>query len=274
MHIKQLSGVLFLKIIVFALLFSTSCSKYQKLLKSNDLNLKYEMAKEYYNKNDYFRALPLFEELINVYKATDKGEKIYYYYAYCHYGLGDYVLAAYHFKNFVNSFQNSELAEECQYMFAHCLYNESPIASLDQSSTYKAIDAFQLFINLYPNSNKSTECNMLIDKLRRKLEIKAFENANLYYRIGNYKAAIISLNNILNDYPSIGNRDEISFLIIKSSYLLAVNSVEDKKEERLQSTINSYHKFVDSHSESKYIKEAETIYENTVKIINHKTLNL
>ena len=50
-------------IIVFALL-GVSCSKYQKLLKSSDMELKYEAAMAYYDDEKYERAMALFEELI------------------------------------------------------------------------------------------------------------------------------------------------------------------------------------------------------------------
>ena len=86
----------FILLVLSFLLVGTAC-KYQKILKSTDLNLKYEMAVKYYEKKDYSRAFPLFEELLNLYKGTAKAQDIYYYYAMCNYGLDDYALASYHF---------------------------------------------------------------------------------------------------------------------------------------------------------------------------------
>ena len=74
------------------------------------------MAKKYYNKKDYFKALPLFEELLNIYKGTKSVEKVYYYYAYCYYGQGEYLMAAYHFKNLANTYPNGKFTEESHYM--------------------------------------------------------------------------------------------------------------------------------------------------------------
>jgi len=256
-------------IIVISGIFAASCSNYQKILKSDDYNFKYEKAKEYYNKDDFFRSLPLFEELVNIYKGTDKAEDLYYYFAYCHFGLGDYLMARYHFKNFATTFKNSEYTEECQYMYAYCYYLSSPESSLDQSNTFKAIDAFQLFVNIYPGSDRIEKCNEYIDKLRLKLESKAYENAKLYFNIGNYKAAIIALNNTVEDYPDIDNRENIDFLVLKSNYLLAINSVEKRKLERFQSAIAAYNKFIDRYPESKMLREAESIYDNTIKNIEN-----
>jgi len=247
-------------LLVLASAVTVSCSKYNKILKSQDVDLKYTKAVEYYEKKDYQRALPLFEELIAVNRGTSRSEKTYYYYAYCHYGLRDYYLASFYFQTFTKTFPNSQFAEECAYMSAYCHYNNSPIYSLDQTDTKKAIDQFQLFLERYPTTTRKDTCNALVEKLLLKLEEKAFESAAQYYDIHQYKAAVVALNNVLKDYPNTKYKEDILFLILESNYLLAIQSVEAKKEERLRNTIKSYHNFVDSFSKSKKIKQAESIY--------------
>ena len=237
-----------------------SCNKYNKLLKSSDFELKYTKAVEYYQKKNYVKALPLFEELMTVYRGTAKAERVSYYYAYCNFGLEDYLLASYHLKNFVKTFPNSESAEEAMFTSAYCYYLDSPPYSLDQENTIKAINEFQLFLNMYPNTTKVTECNEYIDKLRGKLERKAFENATLYYNIEDYKASIQAYKNLLKDYPDNKYREEVNFMIVKSNYLLAKNSIPEKKQERYKSTVESYYKFIDNYKESKYLREAESIF--------------
>ena len=66
---------------IMTLLFFASCSKYQKILKSTDLNLKFEKAVMYYEKEDFNRALPLFEELSTAFRGSAKAEEVNYYYA-------------------------------------------------------------------------------------------------------------------------------------------------------------------------------------------------
>ena len=122
----------------------SSCSNYQKLLKSTDYETKYTEAVKYYYAQDYYRAYPLFEELITIFKGKTKAEKTYYFYAYCQYGLGEYELSAFHFDNFVRTFPNSEYAEECMYMNAYCYYVDSPGYSLDQTNTAKAINELMM----------------------------------------------------------------------------------------------------------------------------------
>lgn len=237
-------------------------SEYQKVLKGNDITKKLSKAKELYlEKKDYFRAYTLFEELVNIYRGTDQAEEIYYYYAYCNYKLKDLISARYHFRTFSETFPKSQYAEECRYMSAYCYYLDSPKPSLDQENTYSAIEALQLFINLFPQSPRVEACNGLIDDLRLKLETKAFENAKLYFRIYDYKSAVTAFENAINDFPDSPFNEEMEFLTIKARYLYADNSIEAKQKERYKEVIENYLSFVDVYSKSKYLKDAEKYYE-------------
>src|SRR5688572_15528395 len=99
-------------VLITSVMLLSSCSIDQKVLKGSDMNLKFETAEKYFKKEDYFRSLQLLEELMIVYRGTERGEKVFYYYAYCNYYTGDYVMASYHFNNFLNTYPNSEFAEE------------------------------------------------------------------------------------------------------------------------------------------------------------------
>lgn len=260
--------------ILAILMVFAGCSKYQRVLKSNDFEKKFEMAKVYYDNGKYQKAFPLFEELITVFRGTSKAEDVYYYYAYCNYHLGDYMLAGYHFDNFVRTFPRSDRAEDGQFMNAKCYFLDSAEPSLDQASTKKAIDELQMFINKYPESPKVDECNDLMDRLRFKLETKAYNGAKLYYRLGEYKAAIFALRNTLKEFPDTKFREEISFMILRSSYLLADNSIDEKKMERFEQTLRECDDFIEKHPRSSDVKNAENIKEDSKRELKKlKSLN-
>jgi outer membrane protein assembly factor BamD len=256
----MLKGVLRLfSFVLITFLLFTGCSEYNKALKSPDLNYKLEVAKKYYDRQDYIRAYPLFEELLNLYRGTAKSQEVYYYYAMTHYGMEDYILAAYHFKNFSTTFPQSEKAEECAYLAAYCYYLDSPRYSLDQSSTNKAINELQLFINTHPGSARVDTATVYIDKLRDKLEQKSFEIGKQYLKIGDYKSAIFALDNTLNDYPDTEFREEALYLQIRANYLLAANSVDYKKEERYENATRAYQNFIRWFPESNWKKDADKL---------------
>ncbi len=261
---KLRTGYLLAGLLVFSLF---SCSEYQKVLTSNDYDLKYKKANEYYDKKDYTRASTLFEELIPVYRGTEKAEEVEYRYAYCYFNQQDYIMAGYYFKNFVVSHPNSSKAEECAFMIAYCYYEDSPGSSLDQSNTLKAIDELQMFMNQNPTSTRVAECNRLIDELRDKLVKKSFDNASLYFKLSEFKAAITAIENSLKEYPDTQYREELLFLLLKANNELAKNSVTLKVKERFQATSEAYLNFHDEFPESKHLKEAERIYATASKYL-------
>lgn len=256
-------------LILFALLslVSISCSEYNKVLKSNDLNYKFDMAKKYYERKKYNKAYPLFDELLNLYRGTAQAEEVYYYYSMNLYKMEDNLLAAYHFKNFYKTFPQSKYAEEAAFMTGYCYYLESPVYSLDQAYTLKAINELQLFINTHPRSSRIDQCNELIIELRRKLERKNFERAKQYYTTMQYQAAVVALNNVLNDFPETKFREEILLLLLRSNYELARFSVESKKLQRFIETKTACDDFLERYPESKFAKEAREIKERALSQI-------
>mgnify|MGYP001799415619 CR=1 FL=1 len=258
-------GVPFLVLFIGLLLGFSACSEYNKVVKGTDLKKKYDTAIALYNDGKYFKAYPLFEELATIYRGTGRAEKVYYYYAFTEFGLGQMDAASYRFETFYKSFPKSEYAEECQFMSAYCFYLNSPNYSLDQTSTYQAIQQLQLFIDQYPLSQRVDSCNVLVDKLRGKLERKAYETAKLYYKTQYYRSAIVAYENMLIEFPDSDYREESTFMIFKANYRMAIGSVERLKLERLNTAMKAYVKFVDAYPESKYIREAEQMYDNALR---------
>ncbi len=265
--IKMPSNTNLVKIVIYflTLSFFISCSEYNKVLKGSDYNLKFDKAIEYYKNDQCYKSLPLLEELMSYFRMTSKGEDVYYYYAKNQYCMGDFYLAGYYFKRFVKNFPQSSRVEECAFNSAVCLMMNSPDYYLDQSESYKAIDEFQLFLSKYPNSFLVDSCNNMVANLRARLERKSFEKGKLYFRMEKFRSAIIALNTTILEFPDTQYKEEVLYLILKSNYLFAVNSVISKKVERFEESIKSYYTFVDSFKNSKFANEAESFYLSSLK---------
>ena len=205
---------------------ASSCkSDFERVRISGDPELILRKAFDYYEKEEYQRSQTLFDLVLNTIKTTKDAEKAYYNYAYTYYHLKQYMLAAYYFKNFSNTYTTSAYREEAAYMSAYSNYLLSPTYRLDQANTRQAIDEFQIFVNLFPQSKRVPECNKLIDVLRRKLEEKAFAEGALYFDLRQYQSAVISFDNLLRDYPESPDAERVRYLIAKSAFLLSENSI-------------------------------------------------
>ncbi|WP_017259234.1 outer membrane protein assembly factor BamD [Pedobacter arcticus] len=251
--------------ILFTVVFTGCKSRFEKLRASTDVAKKYQEAIRLYNKKDYSKALVLFDDLVQRYRGRSESEDLYYYYAYTNYKLKDYLSARYHFKTFADTYPSSPKAEECRFLAAYCFYLDSPNYSLDQDNTYKAIESLQLFINLYPKSERVAEASKLIADLREKLERKSFENAKLFLDIGDYQAAVIAFRNSAKDFPDTKYAEEMEYLTIQAQYLYAKNSLETKQEDRYNEAIEEYGRFVERYPKSTFSKEAEDLKTASLK---------
>lgn len=247
-----------------------SCSEFSRIQKSTDVQKKLQYANKLYEAGKYSKAQTLYGEIKDAFRGSKQAEELLERYAYTFYYVGDYESAAFYFKNFVTTFPNSPKALELDYMQAYCFYKLSPRVELDQSNTTKAISAMQTFINIHPNSDKVAEATKIIDECRAKLEKKEYNAAQLYYDLGYYKAAGITFNNLLLNYPDSDDGDKYKFLEIRSYYKYALNSVTDKQKERYGDVVTQYLNFEELFPESRYKKEAESYYtqaQNNIKTI-------
>jgi outer membrane protein assembly factor BamD len=245
-----------------------SCGKYEKILKSSDYKLKYKKAFEYYNSGEYVRSATIFEQIVPIYKGTDKSDTVSYYHAMSYYKQPDYILAGHYLKNFFENYPYSPFSDEAEFLSAYCYYLTSPRPSLDQENTYAAIDAFTLYIKKHPRSTKHVEeAKKYIVDLQDKLVDKSYKNAKLYFDLGDFKSSIVALNNSLREYPNTKYREELQFLILQSNFFLAKKSVVAKQKERFQATIDEYYSFIAEFPSSKYSKDAKNIYENSQSFI-------
>lgn len=238
------------------LIVTLGCNNYSKTLKTANNEVKFETGVDLYEKGDFNRAIQFFDILRAVYRGTEKGELLTYYSANCYFQMKDYNIAAYYYKQYFQMYPRGDKAEEAAFMSAYCNYLQSPRTTLDQTSTYLALSDMQLFIDMYPNSNKVEEANRLMDDLRVKLVTKSYNISKLYYRMEDYQAAITSFENLLDDYPDTDFKEEVLFYITMAYYEYAEKSILSKKTERYEKTIESYNNLLYLYPESKYLKDA------------------
>ncbi len=251
-------------LLLLVVLFS-SCSEYQKALKSDDIAVKYALSTKMYDSGKYDKAIRLFEQISPSYKGKPQAEKLFYMYSQAYYKTKQYYLAGYQFENFASSYPKSEKHEEALFLGAKSYSKLSPIYSLDQSDTDKAVDKLQAFIDTYPNSTYLTEANVIMKELRYKVEKKAFENAKQYNTISDFKSAQIALDNFISDFPGTPFKEDALFYKLDSAYKLALNSVPQKMEERLNNAKAAYNGLMKFNSNSKYKTKATEMLANIDK---------
>jgi outer membrane protein assembly factor BamD len=239
------------------------CGSYNRLFKGTNYNLKYACALKYYKTKKYDKALGLFEELVPFLKGDPRGELAAFLFAFSNFHAEDYESASFYFMIFSKSYPYSPRSENAAYMVAYCAYLSSPEVPLDPTNTYRAIQELQLFIDRYPTSARIATCNTLIDKMRLKLETKDFRMAKQYYKMRQYNAAITSFKGVMTTYPDTEYREECLYLIIKSAYLYAMDSIERKKYDRYKIAVDNYYTFKAKYPQSKFLGELTGIFDDS-----------
>ena len=259
----------------------SSCGEYNKVLKSTDYEYKYEAAKGYFAKGQSNKAAVILEELIPIMKGTSNAEESLYMLAMTYYNQGDYVTASHYFNTYYTTYPRGVYTELARFHSGKALYLDTPEPRLDQSSTFKAIQELQMFMEYFPGSNRRDLAQEMIFTLQDKLVEKEYLSAKLYYDLGsytgnssysstgnNYQAAVITAQNVLREYPYTKMREELSILILRAKYDMAKESVAEKKEERMREAIDEYYAFKNEFPDSKYTKEVEAIFKGANRFVN------
>lgn len=269
---KNLYFILFAVTLCFS-----ACNNYSKLLKSADVGYKYEAAKEYFADGQYNRASQLLQTIVTTMKGTEKGQEALYLFGLCNYYSENYETATAIFRKYYQTYPKGIYTEAAHFYSGLALMNEAPEPRLDQTPTYEAVTEFQNFIELYPYSERRDQAMQHIFTLQDLLVEKEYLSAKLYYDLGdyfgncsndggsNYQACVITAENAIRDFPYTKLREDFAILILKAKFELAAKSVEEKKEERYHNAIDEYYGFLNEYPESKYLKEAEQLFNKAEK---------
>jgi outer membrane protein assembly factor BamD len=256
-----------LHVVLIILVLLSSCSGYEKLLKSTDFDLKKSKAKEFFDAGEYVKTTELLTQILPRFRATDEAEDLNWMNAQAYFGMEDYIMAGSYFKSFIDQFPFGKHSEEANYMAALCDYNISARPELDQENTRNAIEGFNIFINKFPNSSKIEDCKKRIIDLEDKLVEKSYLSAKLYYDMRQYKAAVVALTNSLKEYANTKYREKMMYLKLNSLFLYAENSQFIKQKERYQATLDDYYSFMEEFPKSTYAKDVNGIFQKTSKFL-------
>ena len=86
--------------------------------------------------------------------------------------------------------------------------------------------------------------------------------------MSDYKASVVALNNVLKDYPDTKSKELILYSILDAKYQYAINSVSDKRRERLTAVSDAYDDLVAGFPVGDYSAKALSIKKSISKELN------
>ena len=249
-------------------LLSSGAAEFNRVYKSNDIDYKYEFAKECFAIGKFNQAVVLLQELVTIQKGTDKAQECLYMLGMAEYCDRDFESASETFKKYFSSYPKGIYAEQACFYIGQSLYQSTPEPRLDQTATVGAINAYQEFIDFFPESSYKERAQQRLYELQDKLILKEYLSAKLYYNLGeyfgncinggsNYEACIVTAENTLKTYPFTSMREDFYLLIMKSKFELAEQSVEEKRIDRYREAEDECYGFINEFPESKDRATAE-----------------
>ena len=266
-------------ILFMAALMSSCASEFNKVYKSADNTYKYEYAKQCFAMGKYQQASSLLKDLVLIQKGRDNAQECLYLLGMAQYCNRDYESASSTFKKYYTSYPKGLFAEQASFYIGQSLYRSAPEPRLDQTPTVGAINAYQQFLDIYPDSELRAIAQQRLFDLQDNLVQKEYLSAELYYNLGgyfgninsntesNYEACIITAQNALKSYPFSKIREKFSLLIMKSKFELAENSSEEKRIERYRDAEDECYGFLNEYPESKECATAEKLIAKCKKVI-------
>lgn len=250
-------------ILPLALLLS-GCGEYTKVLKSRDVDYKFDYAKRAYDQRKFTQAYTILNEIYTPLRGGSKGEEALFLLAMSYYESKDYLNSGVFFKTYYSRYPKGKYAELARFYSGYGYYLDSPDPQLDQSQTIKAIEELQGFLDNFPKSDRVTIAQNAIFEMQDKLTLKELQNAQLYYNLGNflgnnYQSAIITAQNAIKNYPYSKYKEDFEMLILKSKYQEAAQSVAERQSDRYREVIDEYYSFINNYPDTKNRKEADNI---------------
>lgn len=245
--------------LILAVLVFGSCKNSDLIQRGDSLQVAFDKAMAFYEKEDYTEAAEAFETVVQIARGTEYGQDAQFYLAESYYNDGRYLLAASEYERFISLFPRVERRQEAQFKEAYCYYKLSPRYKLDQEYTHTAIEKFQLYNSRFPNSERADEIGQYISEMRTKLAKKLYHAGDLYLRTDRYEAAAIYYDLTIDKYPETMWAQRALVDKIKTYNIYADRSVPSKQRERYQKAVEAYETFIQLFPNGDYRQEAEEL---------------
>lgn len=253
-------------------LLLASCGEYNKVLKSNDPELKYTYAKKYFDEKKYGRTTTLLEEIQTAFTATSREQEVLFLLAQAYFYDKDYISATARYSRYFNKFPKGDYAESARFNAAYGLYLDSPEIKLDQTNTVKSIQGFQSFLEFFPQSEKAKQAEDYMFEMQEKLAQKELYSAQLYFNLGyfmgnNYEACVVTSREALKNYPFSKCAEEFQILIVRSKFEEAELSYDIRKPVRYRNVMDEHFNYMNMYPEGKYVKESTKYYKKALQAL-------
>jgi len=162
---------------------------------------------------NYEEGVNILERLKSAYPEFKQMPKVYLAIADSFYDQASYDKAIARYLQFLELYPGDKEASRAKYQIGMSYFNQIKGTDLDNSVVKQAIRAFKVVSEAQDTEEWGKKAEEKIRECQRKLAEKELYKAKSYISLGNYKAARLSAQRILDQYSKLGLDDEAKNLL-------------------------------------------------------------
>ena len=184
-------------------------------LTSNSDQVIWEAGEKALKKHDYETARQHFRRIIEGFPQSEYGPAARIAVGDAYFqegGTANYILAIGAYREFLTLYPSHPKSDYAQLQVAESYYKQKNGPDRDQTPTQNAVEEFQRFLDLFPDSPLAEVAHARISELRQSLGRAEFLAGYFYQRTRKaYRSAILRYQGLLKDYPDYAQMDEVLY---------------------------------------------------------------
>jgi outer membrane protein assembly factor BamD len=182
-----------------ALLFSSGCGGKKVAIDLDDED-EYTIALKDFEDGKYMEARQGFERLLYNHPGSELCDDAQFHLGETYFLEEDYFMAALEYSKLIRKYLTSTYQEIAQFRLALCSFEQMNPYTLDQESTYQAIEEFSIYLFKYPDGVHAEEVRTKLHDCRNRLARKEYENGRFYMKRNHPASARIYFQEVISRY--------------------------------------------------------------------------
>jgi outer membrane protein assembly factor BamD len=229
------------------LLIIAACAPQTVVPPAKQASVYFEEGEAFYEQGLYQDAIASWERVRDSYYSPELNILAELKIAEAHFLAGQFIEAAAAYEAFLKNHPDHAKVPEVLFQIGLSYINQMGSNDQDQSTTHRALTAFETLKQRFPKDPRQEETQVYIDRCLNQLAANEVVVAEYYLSAKQYQAAITRLEGVFKKYPNYYDRAE-AYYLLGQAYLLAGEKVKASE---------AFNNLYDQFPQSRYILGAQ-----------------
>ncbi len=189
---------------------------------ARDVESLYIAAKDRLDRGDLQIAAALFDEVERQHPYSPWARRAQLMSAFSYYAAREYNTSIASATRFLSIHPGNADAPYAYYLIALSYYEQISDVERDQAITRQALSALNEIVRRYPRSAYAADARLKIDLVNDHLAGKEMEIGRFYQVTGQWLAATLRFQNVIDDYQTTSHTPEALFRLVESNLAIGV----------------------------------------------------